>query len=123
MGKREKHENLRLLGSRMEEKAVRFLEAEGYHILERNYYIRDAEADIIALDKKVLCFIEVKYRSDDRFGTAEEAVTVGKIKKLVKLARVYLMRHKEYAEREIRFDVVAMNGTDCHLIKRAFDAC
>lgn len=115
--------NLRLLGNRMEEKAVRYLEAEGYHILERNFYLRDAEADIIALEKNVLCFVEVKYRSSDRYGTAEEAVTPQKIRRLIKLAKVYIMKHPKYVDREIRFDVVAINGDHYQLIKGAFDAC
>lgn len=113
--------NKRLLGSEKEQVAVSCLEASGYTILERNYYIRGAEADIIALDNNTLCFIEVKYRRNNEHGLAEEAVTMSKQKKIIKLARYYLMMHPEYGSRDIRFDVVAINGENVRVIRSAFE--
>ena len=50
-----------IIGSQNEEVALEFLEAEGFRIVERNYYARKlGEIDIIALSDDVLHFIEVK---------------------------------------------------------------
>lgn len=114
-------QNLRKLGGEKEELAVSYLKNQGYIILDRNVYTRDAEADVIAMDGEVLCFIEVKYRRNNKFGTAEEAITPSKIKKIIKAARVYLLKHPKYNNYEIRFDVVAINGDEIRLIKAAFE--
>lgn len=114
--------NLRQIGSQKEDLAARYLIEHGYNILERNLYIRDAEADIVAMDGDVLCFVEVKYRADNSHGLAEEAITPNKMRRMIKLARVYLMKNPKYNDFEIRFDVVAINGNDINLIKAAFEA-
>jgi putative endonuclease len=50
-----------VIGNQNEELALEFLEAEGFRIVERNYYARKlGEIDIIALRDDVLHFIEVK---------------------------------------------------------------
>jgi len=50
-----------LIGNQNEELAIEFLVAEGFRIVERNYYARKlGEIDIIALREDVLHFIEVK---------------------------------------------------------------
>ena len=50
-----------IIGNQNEELAMGFLEAEGFRIVERNYYARKlGEIDIIALRDDVLHFIEVK---------------------------------------------------------------
>ncbi len=114
--------NKRELGTHKEMDALHYLEKSGYDILERNFYMRGGEADLVATEKDTLCFIEVKYRKDDSFGTALEAVTVSKRKKLIKTARFYLLKHPEYANMNIRFDVIAITGSEISLIKGAFDA-
>ena len=57
-----RHErNNTIIGSQNEELAVDFLIAEGFHIIETNYYARKlGEIDIIAVQDGVLHFIEVK---------------------------------------------------------------
>jgi len=57
-----KHEqNNTILGHQNEALAVDFLIAEGFHIIETNYYARKlGEIDIVAIYEDVLHFIEVK---------------------------------------------------------------
>ncbi len=58
--------NNTIIGEQNESKAILFLEAEGYEIIERNYYARKlGEIDIIALFEGVLHFIEVKSAEAD----------------------------------------------------------
>jgi putative endonuclease len=95
------------LGKRGEELAVAELTRRGYAILERRYRTRCGEIDIIADDRGTLVFVEVKARADAEFGTAAEAVTAWKQRRLVRMAKVYLTETR-VAERPCRFDVVAI---------------
>ena len=95
------------LGILGETVAVRRLEALGYAVLARRYRTRCGEIDIVADDEGTLVFVEVKARADARFGTAAEAVTEWKQRRLVRMARDYLAR-EEVGDRLCRFDVVAI---------------
>lgn len=95
------------LGILGENVAVRRLEALGYAVLARRYRTRCGEIDIVAEDDGTLVFVEVKARADARFGTAAEAVTEWKQRRLVRMARDYLAR-EEVGDRLCRFDVVAI---------------
>lgn len=112
--------NKRQTGTRYEQFAVRFLEEQGYRILEKNFRCRQGEIDLIARDGEYLVFLEVKYRKDDRMGTGGEAV--GKLKqgRIIRCARCYLMRHAEYMETPCRFDVVSVLGEKAALYRDAF---
>ena len=65
----------RAVGTHYEEEAARYLEQQGYQILERNFFSRYGEIDLIAKDEDTLVFVEVKYRSGASFGDPAEAVT------------------------------------------------
>ena len=63
-----------------EELAAEFLIKSGYKIIDKNYkFSRYGEIDIIALEKDTLCFIEVKTRTNNNFGSGLEAVTKEKL--------------------------------------------
>jgi len=96
------------LGERGERAAERWLKGKGYVILERNREIGDDEADLIAIDPdgRTLVVVEVKTRSDER-AVPELAMTAKKKHRLTRLA-ARLLRDKRYADRALRFDVVAV---------------
>lgn len=50
------------LGKKGEDISVKFLKKQGYEIIERNYRCSLGEVDIVAKDKNILCFVEVKAR-------------------------------------------------------------
>ena len=59
-----------------EDLARRYLERNGYEILDTNIkFSRVCELDIIAKIKKTIVFVEVKTRKTDAFGTPAEANT------------------------------------------------
>ena len=120
-GKRVKKSN-REIGAEKENEALNYLKKSGYRILEHNFYMRGGESDIIALEGSVLCFVEVKFRKSSKYGTAAEAVTPTKRKRLIKTAQFYLLKHKEYSDKQVRFDVLAIDGTVFTLYKAAFEA-
>ena len=88
-----------------EDLACKYLENNGYKIIERNFEARQGEIDIIALDKEELVFIEVKTRSNISYGKPAEAVDNKKQKHLIKTVEYYL--YERHLENEVvRIDVV-----------------
>lgn len=88
-----------------EDLACKYLQNNGYKIIERNFEARQGEIDIIAIDKNELVFIEVKTRTTLRYGNPIEAVNENKQKHLIKTIKYYLYsRHLE--EEFIRVDVI-----------------
>jgi len=112
------------LGLLSEKKAREFLKAQGYKILQANYKTKLGEVDIIARDKDTLCFVEVKSRSSDRFGTGLDAVSRLKQKQVSKAALSFL-KEKNLLDSKARFDVVSLdysgNEEKITLIKNAFE--
>lgn len=88
-----------------EDCAAKFLEAQGYTIVARNFRIRSAEIDIIAQIDDVIVFVEVKARSDIRHGLPSEAVNLRKQKKIIEAAGVFL-QDENFSECACRFDIV-----------------
>ena len=97
----------REVGNRGEELAVQFLKRKGIKIIERSYRVKAGEIDVIAKDRQTYCFIEVKSRSTDKFGTALEAVDSKKKKRMTRAALWYL-QSRRLTESPCRFDVVAI---------------
>lgn len=113
--------NTRRIGMEKEGLAAEFLEKKGFRILERNFYCRQGEIDLIAESLEgVLVFVEVKYKKNGKNGLPEEAVNRAKQLKIRKAAQYYLYRHPWKAELECRFDVVSILGKEICLIENAF---
>lgn len=94
-----------LLGKTGEDVAVEYLIQNNYKIIERNFYCKTGEIDIIALNKEYIVFVEVKTRSSVNYGLPSEAVTKSKLDHLYKTARYYLYSRNLQNEC-VRFDVV-----------------
>lgn len=86
-----------------EESAEKYLCENGYLILERNFRSRFGEIDIIAKDFSQVVFVEVKTRTQEKFGVALEAITHHKLRKLIKTAQFYILKHKIS---DYRFDAI-----------------
>ena len=110
-------------GAAGEESAVRFLQQNGYEIIEKNYYYLRGEIDIVAKDGAVLVFVEVKSRRSTSFGAPEESVTPKKQEKLRRTAEGYVAE-RGIEDTECRFDVVSVMIQDgieeCTLLKNCF---
>lgn len=97
-----------ILGREGEQIAERYLVEKGYRLVERNYRCPVGEMDLIALDRRVIVFIEVKTRTDDRFGVPLESVHPRKQQKMTKTALFFLSQHRLH-HRDARFDVVGIS--------------
>lgn len=104
----------------MEQKAASFLESQGYQIVERNFYAKTGEIDIIARENGVLVFAEVKSCHPEHGIFPEEEVDFRKRGRIVKTARYYLVKRKLPEDVPCRFDVVAILGSQVHLLRDAF---
>ncbi|MDF2824915.1 MAG: hypothetical protein K0R68_2323 [Mycobacterium sp.] len=97
------------LGAFGEQLAVDRLMAAGLHILGRNWRCRYGELDIVAADPSsdTVVFVEVKTRSGDGFGGVAEAVTAAKVRRLRRLASLWLAgQGRRWAN--VRIDVIGV---------------
>lgn len=78
----------RAKGNRAETAAADYLYEAGFTLLERNYYSRFGEIDIIATKEGVLHFVEVKSAED--FELAIQNITPKKLSRLIKTAEIYM---------------------------------
>jgi putative endonuclease len=106
-------------GARAEERCADEMRAAGLVLIERNWRCRLGEIDLIAEDRGVLVFAEVRMRRAFAFGGAGESVTAAKRARLLAAARLYLARRPES---RCRFDVFLVDGPagDIKWIRDAF---
>ena len=102
----------RAVGELFEEKACAYMAERGFRILERNFRSRQGEIDVIGEDGEYLVFVEVKYRASGVSGSPAESVTVSKQKKICRTADYYRYRHGIGEGRAVRYDVIAIEGTE-----------
>lgn len=94
----------RFLGRWGEELAARELEKKGYRLVAAGWHCRFGEIDLICETAEFLCFVEVKLRRSERFGTPGAFVDAHKQKRLRTSAQLYLAEHE--TQLQPRFDVV-----------------
>lgn len=94
------------IGGLGEDAAEAFLRRNGLRILERNYRGHPGEIDIIAEEKGVLAFVEVKTRSPRANLAPATAVDDQKRQMILRTARNYLSRFKDPSPP--RFDIVSV---------------
>ena len=94
------------LGKQGESIARRYVQENGYDILELNWRFEKSEIDIIAQKEGMIIFIEVKTRSTNHFGYPEKAVHFQKQTKLLQAAEEFLIQKNIFGE--IRFDIISI---------------
>lgn len=114
------------IGRKGESIAIEYLENNGYKIINRNYYSRFGEIDIIAKKENYIIFAEVKTRKINTNFNAFEAVDAIKQKRIIKTAMIYLK--EKSLSLQPRFDVIAVlfdtnlkNVKEINHIKNAFE--
>jgi putative endonuclease len=105
------------IGQFGEDLAARYLIRRGLRLVCSNFKVpigrnlRGAavtgEIDLIALDRDVLCFIEVKTRSSDEFAAPVSAIDLRKQRQITRTARIY-RKIFNLQSFKIRFDAVGI---------------
>ena len=102
------YNNKKELGKIGENIACKYLEENGYKIIERNkHFSKYCEIDIIAQQKNSLVFIEVKTRKNNNLGTPFYAITHQKYKNIYTGALMYLQENK-IKYNSYRIDAIAI---------------
>ncbi len=110
-------------GAAAEDAAAAFLARRGLTLVERNWRCRSGEIDLVMRDGATLVFVEVRLRSNSRFGGAAASITDRKRARVVAAAHQYLARLGTVPP--CRFDAVLMAGCrvgDIDWLRGAFDA-
>jgi putative endonuclease len=115
--------NARALGRSGEEAAVAYLQKKKFKVVCRGFRFHKGEIDIVAYDKGILVFVEVKTRRSPDFGRPEESVTPAKQHQIRKLAGAYLMLNG-LGDVPCRFDILALvsDGQKGYRIRHIPDA-
>jgi putative endonuclease len=103
-----------------ERRAAWWYRLRGYRVLDSNAWVAGAELDLVVRRGRVLAFVEAKSKSGDGFGDPVEMVTPAKVERVRRAASVWLARHPELAELDVRFDVIAERAGRIEHLPHAF---
>lgn len=103
----------RAKGNLAEDRACIFLDENGFMIVERNFYSRFGEIDIIALKDEVLHFIEVK--SGEDYELAIQNITPRKLSKLLRTGDVYMKKNS--IDVDFMYDAIVITPHDVEFVQ------
>ena len=93
-----------------EDIAKEYLIKHGYKIIASNVQASHKEIDIIAKSKDILIFVEVKTRTSNKYGEADESMNSRKTKNLRYAIKKYLHNcGDEISYRDARADLIAVD--------------
>ena len=114
-------------GQEAEDRACRYLQAQGLTLVQRNYRLaggphrRGGEIDLIMhTPQGTLVFVEVRARAQARQGGAAASITPHKQRRILRAAQHFLLRWGSCPP--CRFDVVAFDGQALAWWPGAFEA-
>lgn len=115
----------RAIGDKAESLAFQFLKKRGLVPVRRNFSCRLGELDLVMRDEHCLVIIEVRYRNNRSFVSAEQSIDRHKQRRIIRTAAMFLAWNDEYATMPVRFDVVgidldATGNTSINWISDAF---
>ena len=108
----------KLIGAYYETKAIAYLQAKGWHLVQKNYACRYGEIDLIMNNLAGLSFIEVRYRKQQTYGRAEETVISSKKKRCILTIFNYLQFHS-IQDIQLQFDILSINHKSIELFQNA----
>jgi len=107
VGNEQKKYSTKKIGNKGEDIAESYLLKKGYEILDRNYYSRYGEIDIIGKLEDQIIFFEVKTRTNQAFGNPEDSIDQKKIDCMISTAFCFLEENTE-EDLDWRMDLLAI---------------
>ncbi len=101
--------NKKQIGNNGEDRAAEYLEAKGFSIISRNYRTKRGEIDIICQKDMLLVFVEVKTLPNGNSEMLTHELGRRKQKRIVEMAKYFLLNNRKYNNSIIRFDVVVID--------------
>jgi putative endonuclease len=92
---------------------------QGFVILAKNWTMRGGELDGVARRGSLVVICEVKARANNDFGSALEAITDEKIRR-VRRTGFHFVRSLEESGLKVRFDVATVTGVHLEMFHDAF---
>ncbi len=105
-------------GKTGEDEAARYLERQGWRVLDRNWRGGAGEIDIVAREGDSIVFVEVKSHADKSW--LEWSVGPDKRRRIVSASKRWLMAHPESDSSYVRYDVVLVREGTVDHIRDAF---
>jgi putative endonuclease len=102
-----------------EDLAAAWYARAGYTVLARNWRAPGGELDLVVRRRDLVVVCEVKARRHDGYGPPASAVGWAKQRRIRRLAAAWLAAHGVRGV-DVRFDVVAITGTQIDVIESAF---
>lgn len=94
------------LGKYGEQLAEAYLSKHGYQIKARNWQFRKAELDLVVQKGDCIVIVEVKTRRLNAVERPQDAINIGKQRRIVRVADAYIQAHE--IDLECRFDVISV---------------
>ena len=104
-----------------ERRAARWYRLRGWRVLAANVWAGGNEVDLIVRRGRELRFVEVKEKLGPTFGSAAEAVTAEKQRRVRRAAGAWLAAHPELGTLDVGFDVVAVGEGRLERLGDAFE--
>ena len=92
-----------------EKRASAYLESKGFEIIERNWRTNRGELDIIAVKNDILVFVEVKTLPNGTLDMIQRELNSQKRQRIIKTSKRFLLKHREYNNSYVRFDVIVID--------------
>ena len=103
-------------GNWAEKIACQWLVKQGLTLKQKNFYTKYGEIDLIMSDSSQLIFLEVKYRKNNYFGSAEASIAAQKCRRLTAAVETYLLINNYGNNQPLRFDAITVvPAQDPHL--------
>lgn len=96
------------VGRRAETLAAKYLKRRGYKVLEQNWRTRWCEIDLVVERKRVIYFVEVKYRSGTAQGGGLEYITQRKLGQMNFAAELWMASHS--GDADYRLAAIELSG-------------
>ena len=101
--------NTKSIGNNGENRAADYLVSKGFEIIERNWRTNRGEIDIIAYKNDVLVFVEVKTLPNGTLDMIQRELNNQKRERILKTSKRFLLKHREYNNSYVRFDVIVID--------------
>ena len=100
------------IGQDGEKIALIYLKSKGFKIIEQNWKTRQCEIDIIASKDERLYFVEVKYRSSNKWGGGLDYITPTKCKQMNFAALNWVQLHDYSGDYALSAIAVGNSGVE-----------